>query len=137
MKLTKEQKKELEDRLTYVGGTVHLLCDGYRISLQVQYWKGLSCRVMTFINGEFKGAWFSAKEEIPEQQFLRKTAVSLIKPKDRAMAEKVFGKKQVAKNPMYSRKFIQYHPDWASGKAAISHLVRACKSVEIAPEVQP
>lgn len=137
MKLTKEQRKSLEENLSYVGGTVHLLCDGNRVSLQVQRWKGLTARVITFINGEFKGTWFSALEEIPEHKFLRKTEISMIKPKDRAMAEKAFGKRLVAKEPIYSRKFVQYHPDWASGKAAINHLCRVCESVEIAPEVQP
>ncbi|SDI52591.1 hypothetical protein [Propionivibrio dicarboxylicus] len=137
MKLTKEQKAELEDKLTYLGGTVELLCDGYRVALQVQRWKGLSMRVMTFVDGTFKGVWFRADKPCPEQKFLRKSEKNFWSPSEKARAEKIFGKRAVAKDPLYSLKVTMFHPDWASGKAAISHLVRVCESVEIAPEVQP
>ena len=36
MKLTKEQKAELAERLARPWGCLELICDGYRITLQVQ-----------------------------------------------------------------------------------------------------
>ncbi len=133
MKLTKEQKTELAERLTSPWGCVELLCDGYRIALQVQRAKGMTYRVVTFVNGEWKGLWCSGKAEHPEQKFLNKKTHRACTPSYKAKMEKIFGKRAVAKDPYYSKTFVTYDLSWPSGKAAINHLCRVCESVEIAP----
>jgi hypothetical protein len=132
MKLTKEQKDKLADELNMPWAGVHLLCDGYRVSLQVQRSKGsMVYRVMTFVNGVFRGEWVSGTETHPEQKFLRKSVRLLCSPAQKAKAEKAFGKRWVAKDPYYTAKLTLFMPDWASGKTAISHLCKVCDSVEI------
>jgi len=131
--ITKEQKAELINKLSSTWGAVALMCDGFRVDLQVQRWKGMSYRVMTFVNGVHKGAWFSADKEHPEQKFLRKSVRPILSPAKRIKLEKTFGKRYVKNDPYWSGSITLFMPDWASGKAAINHLCKVCESVEIAP----
>ena len=131
MKLSKEQQQVLAAQLTYPWGSVRLMCDGYRIDLQVARTKGMTYRVMTYVNGTFKGLWCLDMEAHPEQKFLRKSVKLMVSATKRAKAEKIFGKRHVAKDRYYQKKFTYYWPDWASGKAAISHLCKVCESVEV------
>lgn len=135
MKLTKEQKTELAQKLTSPWGEVKLLCDGFRIDLQVQRCKGgMTYRVMTFVNGQFKGFWVLSEQEYPEQKFLRKSVRPAFSAAYKAKMEKIFGKRAVAKDEHYQKKYITYMPDFASGKAAISHLCKVCESIQVVPE---
>jgi len=131
MKLTKEQRVELADTLSLPWGSVVLICDGYRVALQVQRMKGMTYRVMTYVNGSFLGKWVSGTETFPEQKFLRKSVRPLASAAEKTKCEKAFGKRAVAKDPWFSKTLTLYCPDWASGKAAISHLCKVCESIEI------
>jgi hypothetical protein len=135
MKLTKEQKAELAAKLIHPWDSVALVCDGYRVDLHVQRWKGMSYRVMTYVNGFHKGIWYSDKEAHPEQKFLRKSVRPNVSPAKRIKLEKALGKRHVKNDPYWSGSVTLYMPDWASGKAAINHLCKVCESVEIAPVV--
>lgn len=132
MKLTKEQKDELAQKLNSPWGSVKLLCDGYTITLNVERVKALSYRVVTYVNGEWRGEWFSAKQEFPEQKFLHKKVVPNCKPAERKKIEKALGKRYVSKDPFWSGSFTMFAPDWPSGKAAINHLCKVCESVQVA-----
>lgn len=132
--ITKEQKAELINQLSSPWGTVTLMCDGYRVALQVQRMKGaMTYRVMTYVNGSFQGKWCSSTETLPEQKFLRKSVRPILSPAKRIKLEKTFGKRYVKNDPYWSGSITLYMPDWASGKAAINHLCKVCESVEIAP----
>lgn len=131
MKLTKEQKAAAIEKLSTTWGCITLMCDGYRVDLQVQRAQGLSYRVMTYINGMFSGAWTDAEKPTPEQKYLRKVTRPLYRAKDKALAEKVFGKRAIATDPRYSKTMTWWMPDWASGKAAINHLCKVSESIQI------
>jgi hypothetical protein len=130
-KLTKDQRTELEKKLNLPWGMAVLMCDGRRVTLQVQRFKGFKYRVMTFVDGIFKWAWTQEKSNAPESKFLRKSVRPNLTPAQRAKAEKAIGKRAVAKDPYYSGSFTVYLPDWATGKAALNHLCKVCESVEI------
>lgn len=135
MKLTKEQMTELAQKLTSPWGSVKLLCDGFKIDLIVSPLKGgLSYRVVTYVNGQFKGLWVSSTEEHPEQKFLRKNVRPLYSAAYKAKLEKIYGKRHVANTERFQNKIITYLPDWASGKAAISHLCKVCESIQVVQE---
>lgn len=136
-KLTKEQKQELDAELRFPWGTVELICDGRRISLQVQRWKGMTFRVVQYIDGVFKYAWCSSKEEHPEQKFLRKSVRPNVTPAKRRELEKALGKRYVAKHAFFGGSTTCFYPDWATGKAAINHLCKVCAEVSIAPASKP
>jgi len=134
MKLTKEQKTELAQKLTSPWGHVTLICDGFKVDLQVQRYTAMTYRVMTFINGEFKGLWVSSKNEHPEQKFLRKLVKPLYSPAFKAKLEKIYGKRAFAKEERFHLKLTSYVPDFPSGKAAISHLCKVSESIQVVPE---
>ncbi|MBA5605856.1 hypothetical protein H3H36_10840 [Duganella sp. FT3S] len=133
MKLSKEQKQELTDKLSMPWGSVELLCDGRRVSLQVRRFKQMTYRVMTYVDGVFKGAWCMAEPAVPEHKFMRKLVRPNLSPAKRKEAEKRLGKRYVAKDPYFSGSVTVYLPDWSSGKTAINHLCKVCESVEVAP----
>lgn len=136
MKLTKEQKDRLIEDLDHPWGNAELICDGYRITLQVERIKPLVFRVVTYINGQWRGEWSLGNKEIPEQKFLNKKTHRACTPSFKAKMEKIFGKRAVAKDPYYNKTFVTYDISWPSGKAAINHLCRVCESVEIAPPAE-
>lgn len=131
MKLTKEQKAELIEKLNNPYGRVALMCDGYRIALSVQRTGQLSYRVVTYVNGEWKGAWVSGINSYPEQKFLNRKEHPLAKPSEKAKMEKIMGKRAVAKDPWFTKKLVTFDISWASGRSAINHLCKVCESIEI------
>lgn len=136
MKLSKEQKDEAISKLSNPYGSVALICDGYFVTLQVQRFKGMNYRVMTYVNGVFNGLWMSGENEVPEQKFIRKSVRPVFSAKFKRDMEKVVGKRHVAKDPSYSKTFTVYFPDWASGKAAMNHLCKVCDSVQFVDSPQ-
>jgi hypothetical protein len=133
MKLSKEEINKLADDLSMPWGHVVLMCDGYRITLSVERLsKGMTYRVMTYVNGCFKGVWSDPKNEAPESKFLRKSVRPNVSPAKKREYEKALGKRFVQKDSYFSGSITCYWPDWASGKAALSHLCRVCDSVQIA-----
>lgn len=134
MKLSKEQRDKIVSELSHPWGKAALMCDGYRVVLRVERVKGMTYRVMTYVNGKFKVAWFSAETEAPEQKFLRKSAHSVCSAANKREMEKIMGKRRVAKDPYFSKVITMFNPDWASGKAALSHLCKVCESVQIAEQ---
>lgn len=132
MKLSKEQRDKVIVELSQPWGSADLICDGFRIALRVECFKGMTYRVMTYVNGYYKGAWVFPKNECPESRFLRKAEHLACPAKNRLEMEKILGKRSVAKDPYYSKKITFYWPDWSSGKAALSHLCKVCESVQVA-----
>lgn len=134
MKLSKEQIASLAGKLNRPLGSVVLICDGYTITLAVERVsaKSLSYRVMTYVNGFFKGAWIMDDKPCPEQKFLRKAVRPVCSLARKRELEKALGKRHVKNDPYYSKTFTTYLPDWASGKAALNHLNKVCESVQIA-----
>ncbi|MBY0574684.1 MAG: hypothetical protein K2P84_13480, partial [Undibacterium sp.] len=112
-------------------GHVKLLCDGYSISLVVERQKNLTYRVMTYVNGCFKGLWCTEKNQAPESKFLRKVVKPHISPKKRQQLEKQFGKRFVQKDAFCNGSSTFFMPDWASGKAALNHLCKVCESIKL------
>lgn len=138
MKLSKEQKQELIDKLTHPWGRVRLMCDGYKVDLVVERAKGMRYRVTTYVNGRWSGKWISGEETHPEQKFLRKYVRPAVSKKDKDAMEKVVGKryfkKMCAEESYWTKTITLYDISWASGRTAINHLCKVCDSVAIAEE---
>lgn len=129
--LTKEQKEDAINQLSHPYGSVNLLCDGYKITLNVERSVKLTYRVVTYINGWWKGEWCIGSREFPEQKFLNRRETPVATAKQRAAFEKAFGKRAAAKDPFFTAKVVHYDLSWASGKAAINHLCRVCDSIDL------
>lgn len=134
MKLSKEQKEALARELMTPWGRIELECDGYLVALRVERAKGMTYRVVTYVNGFFKGEWICTKggaAPVPETKFLRKSVRPNISPVKRKKLEKTLGKRYISKDPYWSGTQTFYLPDWSSGKAAINHLCKVCESVQV------
>lgn len=130
MKLTKDQRDELAKELANPYGRVNLKCDGYEVLLVVERWKELSYRIVTYVNGEWSGAWMCSAGEYPQRKFLRYSEKFVLPARFRAQMLKLLGKRRYAKEN-YDRKLGMWHIDWQTGKAAINHLHRVCDAIEI------
>lgn len=138
MKLTKEQKQELIDKLSYPWGRVSLQCDDHKVDLVVKRTgKGITFRVVTYVDGRWEGKWMSGKEEYPEQKFLRKSVQPVARKKDKEAMEKAVGKryfkKMCAEEPYWTKTITLYDVSWGSGRMAINHLCKVCDSIQILP----
>jgi len=131
MKLSKAQQAVLAEQLSHPWGSVELMCDGYRITLRVEKARGMTYRVVTYINGEWKGVWCRGDVSQPEHKFLNRVERPLAKPSEKAKIERLLGKRAAAKDPWFTKKIVTYDISWASGKSAISHLCRVCDSVAL------
>ncbi|WP_293766361.1 hypothetical protein [uncultured Aquitalea sp.] len=138
MKLTKEQKQELINKLSIPWGRVSLLCDGHKVDLVVKLCKGMRYRVATYVDGRWEGKWMLGSETYPEQKFLNKQVRPACKKKDKEAMEKAVGKryfkKMCAEEPYWTKTITVYDISWASGRSAINHLCKVCDSIQIAPE---
>lgn len=138
--LTKDQRAELAQQLSSPWGNVRLICDGHLVTLRTERWSdsAIRYRVMTYVDGHFRGEWI--KGEALEAKFLRKRVLRLYSAANCKEMEKAVGKRRFATADYdgFRKTLIQYMPDWASGKAAITHLCKVCESVEIAlPQALP
>ncbi|MFZ4539271.1 hypothetical protein [Propionivibrio sp.] len=135
MKLSKEQKDVLATKLQNPWDSVRLLCDGYIVDLQVSRVRDLRFRIMTYVNGSFKGVWVCGKVPLPEYKFLRKVTRNLYSSTQTAKHIKAFGVRN-AKKLFPQKTFVTYLPDWPSGKTALNHLCRVCDSVQLAEDAE-
>lgn len=131
MKLSKEERQKVEQALSRPWGRAVLKCDGYEVALDVQKVRELSYRVVTYVNGEWRGAWISGSQQHPEQKFLRRSERALLTPTAKAEMVKILGKRAAVKDPLWTKKIVMFYLDWASGKQALAHLLKVCESVEL------
>lgn len=131
-KMSAADKDRVIKALSIPHGDVQLRCDGYRVTLSVEYSKSLTYRVMTYVNFAFKGVWISHDSTAPERKFLRPVKSALYSPKELKRIESEYGKRKLKEFIAKHQKFFIYAaPDWASGRAAINHLCKVCDSIEI------
>jgi len=122
-------KAAVIDQLSSIYGRIDLNCDGYLVALTVERVTAMTYRVMTYVNGEFKGVWTFSEKPCPEQKFLNKKVQKVYSRNKLKRLEAVCGKRYMKThvNPEY----VYYAPDWASAKTAINHLLKVCDSVEV------
>ena len=125
-----ELKQKVIDALSIPWGGIKLACDGREVTLQVKPFGVLRYRVMTYVDGVFKGAWISGDNEHPEQKFLRKKTVRVYSARQIKEFEKKFGKRRAAKY-FPNKEAHCFLGDWPSGRSAIIHLLKVCNSVEL------
>ncbi|MCB1908114.1 MAG: hypothetical protein KDH15_12130 [Rhodocyclaceae bacterium] len=131
-KLTKAQRDAIAEHLSFPLGSVIFIADGRKVALQMRRWSKnrVSYRVCLFLDGWFKGEWTKAEPSIPEHKYLRRAESFLFPAAKRKEIEKKFGKRAL-KRYGFDKKLVMYRNDWATGRAAINHLCKACESVEL------
>ena len=77
--MTKDEWLLVKQQLSNPWGSAQLLVDGFKLTLQVQQRAPLKFEIVPYVNGEFRGVWFS-KDSEEGKRFLRPVQVRLYKP---------------------------------------------------------
>lgn len=143
-RLPKAEKEALVARVSHPYGAAELMCDGFKVSLQVTRVKEMTYRVMVYVNGVWKGEWCGGNKDFPEQKFARRIERFIHSQKDRERMMKtatVFGRKGSKERTDWeakaNAKWVGFDPTFASGLAAVNHLLKVCESVSVPEEPQP
>lgn len=114
---------------TIYGRGVMLDCDGYKLTLQVVPLKPLRWGIHIFVDGEFKGAWCSARNPSEEQRrFCRRIDRPLHSATDLAQVKRLFSAKQV--RDMKAARFTYYAGLWPTFAPLKRHLVANNKVIK-------
>lgn len=127
--LPKDQKERVTSALSLPYGRVELIADGFAVLFQVHEVKALHYRVMVYVNGVFHGKWLL--NDHPESKFYREVQHPVWTPAEKSRLVKQFGKRLAEKEFGISKTFIARRTDFASGKAALSHLLKVCDAVSV------
>jgi hypothetical protein len=129
--MTKEQWDQVEKALAGIFGMVVLQVDGHKVSFKKEFVAKNKLGIATYVDGYWKGIWFSSKEEHPEQRYLKPVYKFLFKPKRRAEMKK-FPKrllKAMEINP--DEKYLMYTPLWSSVTEIRRHYQKTFSSIEL------
>lgn len=131
MKMDKEQKAKLIGELSLPWGQVELMCDGFRVSLQVRQEKPLKYVVAIWVNGKMNTAWCDLKSEHPEKKFLRLIEKSFYSAAKKAELIKAVGKRCAEKDFNVNGKFGYYVPVFITPSSAINQILKVSERVEV------
>lgn len=128
-KLTTEQWKQIEICLSASYGHAELLCDGYKLDLNVEKLKGLRYTIVVYVNGAWGGA--RLREDTEERRkFWRPVTTCYARKKFLDPYRKAFGKKAAEAWKVRSTG-TYWLPDWPNFKRLRAHLNRNCVSIEL------
>jgi hypothetical protein len=133
-KLSKEQKTLILEQLNSQFKSVHLLCDGYDITLKMERYK-MKLVIGIYVNDSVKGVWVTKPEEHQESKFLASHQKSYYSAKEKAERIKVFGKREANKRFDLNKKFEYKLPFFTTPQAALNHLIKVSDSIELLTEM--
>jgi hypothetical protein len=133
MGITKEQWKAIEDELSHPYGCCVLMCDGYRLSLEVRCVSRLRYGIHAFVNGVWKGEWVMNAECEETRRFMCPESRFVHTPKMRASLVKIYGGKRCPRDKLadINKKLTLYTPIWPSVTLLRRHLVKHNTSIEL------
>jgi len=129
--MTKEDWGKVEKALSGTYGHAVIQVDGREVYFQ----RGLVTKnrlgIVTYIDGQWKGAWISGKEEYPEQKYLRPATRFMHSAKRRAEFKK--WPKRIQKLFAYDvdEKLHYYDLIWPSVTAIRRHYEKTFQSIEL------
>lgn len=137
MTISKEQWSEIEVQLSSIMGRVELMCDGYKISAEVERDK-MKLVVSVYVDGYIRGQWMFNKEgsEIP-LKFHQEKKRFAFSAKYRALLIKQSKVRGIGKDFRDSciadakKTNSHYWPHWPNAAAFCRHIRKTCASIEI------
>ncbi len=127
---TKEEWKQIENRLSGAYGSVILLVDGYEIRLNVERIKSLKYAIIIYINGWLRGEWLFADCE-ERRRFYNNQKRYVYKPRARRSMEEWNKKHPGATMGNPYRTIDVYTPYWASFTRLKRHLIKNNTNIEM------
>ena len=127
--MTKDEWKKVDDALSGMYGFVELLVDGYEVEFHKKQVDKTSLKIMTYVNGWFRGKW---TEEDPEIKYLRRVEKSLWKKSEVEKMKKLYGKREWKKvKAKYEKKYSYYTPYWLSVTGIRRHYEKTFKDIKL------
>lgn len=131
--LTNEQKQAAIDALVSPFARVKLRATregrDFEIVAAVEPVRAMQYRVTVYVDGYIKAEWLKADSPHPETAFMRRSTRKMLSKKDVEDFRAAFGKKKA--DEAAKRVFVWHYPDFASGNAAINHIIKASSNVEL------
>jgi hypothetical protein len=132
MPLTREQWAEVEKRCTQFFSNVSLLCDGYKVSLELERDGKFKNVIMVYIDGKFLGVWMTQDCE-QRRRFFNPRKVGVGKfGKDLLKFHKKYNPakyREIVANPIFV-----YSPCWTNFNALKRHFIKHNTSIELVSE---
>jgi hypothetical protein len=130
--ITKEQWDGIELMLSGSFGMVELLIDGYKVTLQIERVKSLKYTIMTYVDGQFCGAWMT-KDNVIGLRFYRPASHFGHKAKFRNELIKIYGGKRCTKAKLeeFNKKHTLLDPTWNNVKSMRRHFEKNNKDLSV------
>ena len=129
--LTKEQWQHVEQTLSGTYGVVDLMVDGKKVTFQRGLVDENRLGIMTYVNGQFKGAWYSIDSEHDEARYLCKKSKFARTKKQRDELKK-WRKGLLKKMEINPDEKIEYRtPVWPSVTAIRRYYQKTFTSIEL------
>ena len=137
MPISKEQWKDIEAQLSRPKGLVELICDGYKISAQVQY-ANMKLVITVWVDGAIKGEWIFnvSNSDIPRKFYCEKNRPAAgSKMRSWYLKEsksRIWTKEQRAEYAAKAKETSSsWLPYWSNSKAFCRHIRKTCTSIEL------
>lgn len=131
--MTKQEWDIVEEHLKHQFYAVVLICDGYRLTLQLCQIKGMELAIWIWINGQMKGSWY--QEDCEERRrFFWPRARHRWSAKSRKTLKGMGAKYLKSKGIDLNEILIIHYPWWKSFRSLKAHLIKNNVSIELAPE---
>lgn len=132
--MTKQDWAYVEEQLKKQFVIVNLICDGYRLSLQLSRIGKMSLAIFIYVNGELNGRWILDDCEERRRFFYPRVRYAMSE-KDRKSWVKDFGKRWLkAHNIDVDKTYTDYLPWWRSFHSLKTHLIKNNTSIELVAE---
>lgn len=128
--MTKEEWKEVEEKLKRLWDIVKLKCDEYEVGLVLERHGQFKNEIMVYVNGEFKHEWIN-KECEESRRFLRKVTRALYSQKKKQAYNKLSKRVRKQLNIDIDKTFRYYLPTWTSFNSLKRHLIKENSSIEL------
>lgn len=133
IEVTPEVWGKIQGKLLFLGDSVELRCDSYKVEIVLLGMKNsLKNVLVVYVNGEFKGEWL-LKECEEQRRFLRLRTQNLYSAKQLQVLKKIYSKREL--NAMAAKKSTYYDYKWTSFRSLKNHLVKNNEVIEWMVEV--
>ena len=131
--MTKEEWAKAEEALKHLWNPVVLVCDGYRLRLELTRVTAMSLGITFYVDGWMQGSWILEDCE-ERRRFFRPRALRVHSAKYRRAFKKLSAetRKHLGFDPEAT--FAAYSFHWTSFSALKRHLIKHNQSIQLAPE---
>ena len=134
MSITKEQWQKVQEALSRPYGRAELICDGYKVNLQVVPAGNLKFGILPYVNGVFRGVWLT-KDGEERRRFMRPVNLRIYTAKQIGEMTKELTKSAIKQYMPDRDKTIKvYDCCWLTFAALKRHLIAKNQVISIGEE---